>query len=133
MARARSLSEFQKAFSDEASCVASCSNDAGRTVSSALAPANAARRCCLGSPHITSRRAIGISSNETILASVLKRSGVRRAAARRPPEGARTARRPHRASDEINPSNRHSHYIYTNLSQQDKLPPACLAKSSDQE
>ena len=36
---------------------------------------------CLGSPHITSRRAIGISSNETILASVLKRSGMRRAAA----------------------------------------------------
>ena len=66
---------------------------------------------CLGSPHITSRRAIGISSNETILASVLKRSGVRRAAARRPPECARTARRPHRASDEINPSNRHNHYI----------------------
>ena len=65
----------------------------------------------LRSPHITSRRAIGISSNETILASVLKRSGVRRAAARRPPECARTARRPHRASDEINPSNRHSHYI----------------------
>ena len=38
-------------------------------------------------------------------------SGVRRAAARRPPECARTARRPHRASDEINPSNRHSRYI----------------------
>jgi len=41
----------------------------------------------------------------------LKRSGVHRAAARRSAECARTARRPHRASDEINPSNRHSHYI----------------------
>ena len=45
MARARSLSEFQKAFSDEASCVAFLFKQttlAGR--SSALAAANAARR-----------------------------------------------------------------------------------------
>ena len=64
-------------------------------------------KSCLGSPHITSPRAIGISSNETILARVLKWSGVPRAAARRRPECDRMARRPHRTSAEINPSNRH--------------------------
>ena len=66
---------------------------------------------CSGLPRITNRRAIGISSAETILASVLTHSDMRRVAERRQPECDRTTPRPHRASDEINPSNRHSHYI----------------------
>ena len=77
MARARSLSEFQKAFSDEASCVAFLFKR--RWPDGFICPGCSERR-----------------------AAVLKS---------RPPECARTARRPHRASDEINPSNRHSHYI----------------------
>ena len=99
MARARSLSEFQKACSDEASCVAYLFKR--RWPDGFICPGCSERRAAV----LKSRPRL------TILASVLKRSGVRRAAARRPPECARTARRPHRASDEINPSNRHGHYI----------------------
>jgi hypothetical protein len=66
---------------------------------------------CSGWPPSMSLRATGTSSNETILERASKRSGVRRAAARRRLECDRMERRPHRASAKINPSNRRTYYI----------------------
>ena len=66
---------------------------------------------CSGWLHIMRLRATGTSSNETILERASKRSGERRAAARRPPECDRMARRQHSAPAKINPSYRCINYI----------------------
>jgi hypothetical protein len=66
---------------------------------------------CLGSPLVTSPRATGTSSNETILARALNRSGPRRVAARPRSEPDSTTSRLPRQTVRITLPTRRNHYI----------------------